>query len=51
MRNSGWMGAVWKKTVWAFIAVLVVAVGVGLIAHHICPAAITMQQALHCKRV
>ena len=49
MSNTGWVGAVWRKTFWAFLAVMAVAIAVGWIANHFCPQAITLQQALHCR--
>lgn len=48
MSNSGWAGAVFRKTVWAFAAVMAVAIATGAIANHVCPHAITLRQALHC---
>ena len=48
MSNSGWAGAVFRKTVWAFAAVMAVAIATGAIANHVCPHAVTLRQALHC---
>lgn len=49
MSNSGWAGAVFRKTFWAFAAIMLVAIATGAIANHICPQAITLRQALHCR--
>lgn len=49
MSNLGWAGAVFSKTFWPFAAVMAVAIATGAIANHVCPQAITLQQALHCR--
>ena len=46
--RPGWMGVVWRATVWPFILVLLLSIGLGWAAQRICPDAQILRDAIHC---
>jgi len=48
IQRPGWMGVVWRATVWPFIIVLVLSVGLGWAAHRYCPGAKKLRDVWDC---
>jgi len=46
--RPGWVGAVWRATVWPFLGVLVLAFVLGYVANRSCPEATRLVEALDC---
>jgi hypothetical protein len=46
--SSGWVGAVWRATVWPFLGILAVALFLGWAVHHACPTAMRLGDVFHC---
>lgn len=48
--RPGWVGAVWRATVWPFAGVLLVAGALGAYAQYHCPDAKQLSEALNCAK-
>lgn len=48
--RPGWVGAVWRATVWPFLGVLLVAGALGAYAQYQCPDANQLSEALNCAK-
>jgi hypothetical protein len=46
--RPGWVGAVWRATVWPFLGVLALSVILGWVAHAKCPHATRLREAISC---
>lgn len=46
--RPGWVGAVWRATVWPFLGVLALAATLGWVAHAKCPRATRLREAITC---
>lgn len=46
--RRGWVGAVWRATVWPFLAIVVLAAGLGWAAKNYCPEATRLRDVLDC---
>lgn len=46
--RPGWVGAVWRATVWPFLGILALAVILGWVAHVRCPSATRLREAISC---
>jgi hypothetical protein len=48
--RPGWVGKVWRVTLWPFVIVLVSATLLGFLAQQTCPEATRMREVVHCIR-
>ena len=48
IQRPGWMGVVWRATIWPFIIVLVLSTALGYAAHRYCPKAKKLRDVWHC---
>lgn len=46
--GSGWIGAVWRATVWPFAGVLLLSMLLGWVAQKHCPEALRLRDAVNC---
>ena len=48
--RPGWIGVVWRATVWPFVFVLLLSAGLGWAAQRACPEAKVLRDALNCDQ-
>lgn len=51
LERSGWVGKVWRATVWPLIAIVIVSAALGIAVQRYCPGAKRLRDALHCADV
>lgn len=49
--GAGWLGAVWRATVWPFLGVLALSIVLGWLAQRHCPEALKLRDAVSCQSV
>lgn len=49
--GAGWLGAVWRATVWPFLGVLALSIVLGWLAQRHCPEALKLRDAVNCGSV
>lgn len=49
--GAGWLGAVWRATVWPFLGVLALSIVLGWLAQRHCPEALKLRDAVSCESV
>jgi hypothetical protein len=47
--GPGWVGTVWRATLWPFLLIVVLAGGLGWAARRHCPEAETLREAMNCQ--
>lgn len=49
IERPGWVGVVWRATVWPFLGVLLLSIALGWAIQHECPEAKRLRDAFHCR--